>query len=151
MQLGVVYDLARNEIYKAINGGGSYMNDERINVSVENSLSQSLIATGFPYTEFKGLDNYLNALKNLMEVCHGIRRMGSAAIDLAYVACGRFEGFFEFNLNAWDVAAGALLVKEAGGFVTDFGGTQDFVFGREIVAGCNIHPEILNIIDDHWE
>ena len=86
-----------------------------------------------------------------MHECHGIRRMGSAALDLAYVASGRFEGFFEFNLNPWDVAAGALLVKEAGGIVTDFKGTENYIFGREIVAGCKIQSQILGIIDHHWE
>jgi len=151
LKFGMVYEINRDEIFYAMKNGGAYMNDEQIFVSEENSLNTSLIATGFPYTEFKGLDNYFSALKNLIKECHGIRRLGSAAVDLAYVACGRFEGFFEFNLNSWDVAGGALLVKEAGGVVTDFKGGDNYVFGREIVAACSIQSQILAIIDDHWE
>ena len=151
LKFGMVYEINRNEIFYAMQNVGAYMNEEQIFVSEENSLSKSLIATGFPYTEFKGLDNYFSILKNLIKECHGIRRLGSAAVDLAYVACGRFEGFFEFNLNSWDVAGGALLVKEAGGLVTDFKGGDNFVFGKEIVAACNIQSQILAIIDDRWE
>ena len=85
-----------------------------------------------------------------MQSTHGLRRMGSAAVDLVYTACGRFEGFFEYNLNAWDVAAGALIVQEAGGTVTDFKGGDDFLFGREIVAGNTVQPQMLTTIQKHW-
>ena len=93
---------------------------------------------------------YLNILNDFMQGTHGLRRMGSAAIDLVYTACGRFEGFFEYNLNAWDVAAGALIVQEAGGIVTDFNGGGDYLFGRQIVAGNATQPEMLKIIQKHW-
>jgi myo-inositol-1(or 4)-monophosphatase len=85
-----------------------------------------------------------------MKGTHGLRRMGSAAVDLAYTACGRFEGFFEYNLKPWDVAAGALIVKEAGGLVTDFNGGSGFLFGRQIVAGNQVQPDMLKMIKEHW-
>lgn len=148
---GVVYEINRDEAFYAWKNGGAFLNDEKINISNCDSLQDGLLATGFPYSQFEKIGNYLTVLRKLMEVSHGLRRIGSAAVDLAYVAAGRFEGFFEFNLKAWDVAAGSLLVKEAGGKVSTFSGTNDFIFGKEIVvAPPKVHQEILAIIQEYW-
>ena len=150
LTLGVVYDVSRDECFHATKGGGAFLNHMPISVSPVKTIDKGLIATGFPYYNFEQMNQYLAILNDFMQSTHGLRRMGSAAIDLAYTACGRFEGFFEYNLNSYDVAAGALLVKEAGGIVTDFRGGDDFLFGREIVAGNMAQPEILQIIQNHW-
>lgn len=148
---GVVYEINREEAFYAWMNGGAFLNGELINISDCDTLQDGLLATGFPYSQFEKIGNYLTVLRKLMEVSHGLRRIGSAAVDLAYVAAGRFEGFFEFNLKAWDVAAGSLLVQEAGGKVSTFSGTNDFVFGKEIVvAPPNVHQEILAIIQEYW-
>lgn len=149
--LGVVYEVNRHECFYAMKGGGAYCNDTRIKVSVAPALSASLIATGFPYYNFDLIDRYLSTMKSLMQKTHGLRRFGSAAVDLCYVASGRTEGFFEYNLNSYDVAAGALIVKEAGGTVTDFKGGNDFVFGRNIVASNGaIHPDFMGVLAEFW-
>jgi myo-inositol-1(or 4)-monophosphatase len=151
--VGVIYEPNRDELFRATRGGGAWLNDAPLRVSPAPTLGQSLIATGFPYTQFVGLDAYLRILAGFMEQSHGIRRLGSAAVDLAYVACGRFEGFFEYNLNAWDVAAGVLLVREAGGLVTRFDGASagDPVHGRELVAaGPAVHAAMIQLIGQHW-
>jgi len=150
--LGVVYEVNRHECFYAMKGGGAFCNDTRIKVSAAPTLSASLISTGFPYYNFDLIDRYLNSMKSLMAKTHGLRRMGSAAVDLCYVAAGRTEGFFEYNLNSYDVAAGALIVQEAGGIVTDFSGGSDFVFGRKIVASNGkIHAEFRAALDEHWK
>lgn len=130
--LGVVYEVSRDECFSAYKNGGAFLNEKQIKVSERKTLSESLIATGFPIYNFSRLENYLNALKYFMQHTHGLRRIGSAASDLCYLACGRVDAFFEYNLNAWDVAAGALIVKEAGGTVCDFSGNQNWLFGKEI-------------------
>lgn len=115
------------------------------------TLSESLLATGFPYYHFDKRDVYLNIIKTYLDKTHGIRRLGSAAIDLAYVACGRLDGFFEYNLNAWDVAAGTFIVQQAGGVVTDFKGGNNFLFGGELCsANKQIHTEMLEVIKENW-
>lgn len=140
--LGVVYEINRHECFYAMKGGGAYCNDTIIKVSSAKTLSESLIATGFPYYNFELIDKYMNALKELMQSTHGLRRLGSAAVDLCYVAAGRSEGYFEYNLNSYDVAAGALIVEEAGGKVTDFKDGRNFIFGRQIIATNGlIHQE----------
>lgn len=149
--VGVVYEVNRNECFTAIEGGKSYLNEKEIMVSTADSLSNSLLATGFPYYTFEKMPQYLEILNQLMQKTHGLRRMGSAAVDLAYTACGRFEGYFEYNLKPWDVAAGTLIVKQAGGMVTDFKGGSDFIFGGELVAANNIHSELLAQIREIWE
>ncbi|WP_242926243.1 inositol monophosphatase family protein [Pontibacter vulgaris] len=150
--LGVVYEPNRDECFYAYKGGGAFCNDMPIKVSEAPALKDALVATGFPYYEFGQTSHYLQVLGSFMAKSHGVRRLGSAALDLAYVACGRFEGFFEFNLNAWDVAAGALIVQEAGGTVSKFTAGGDYIFGREIVASNgNIHPEMLETIAEHWK
>lgn len=150
--VGVVVDLGQHKTFSAWKDGGAYMDALPIHVSKAPELAQSLLATGFPYYDFGRMDDYLKILKGFMESTHGLRRMGSAAIDLVYVACGRFEGFFEYNLNAWDVAAGALIVQEAGGKVTDFSAGDKYLFGREIVASnSKIHEAMLSQINTFWE
>lgn len=132
--LGLIYEPNRDELFTAVKGHGAHLNGKPIQVSPENSLSKSLLATGFPYYDFSYQDRYLDLLKELMRSSHGLRRMGAAAIDLAYTACGRFEGFFEANLKPWDVAAGKIIIEEAGGMVTNFSGGQDVIFTGEIIG-----------------
>lgn len=131
---GVVNEVARQEVFSAYKNGGAYLNGKLIHVSERKILSESLIATGFPIYNFTRLDPFLNTLSYLMKNTHGIRRIGAAAVDLCYLACGRVDAFFEYNLNAWDVAAGAIIVKEAGGFVADFSEGNNWLFGKEICA-----------------
>lgn len=147
---GVVYDPNRDECFSAWQGGGAYCNGNRLTVSPAITLGESLIATGFPYSRFEQMQRYLQILESLMQQTHGLRRMGSAAIDLAYVACGRFEAFYEYNLNSWDMAAGVLLVREAGGLVTDFDGGDEFLFRGDVVASCGVHPELIRAIREYW-
>jgi len=149
--LGLVHEINRDEVFFAVEGGKAYCNEKEIRVSPIDSLSKSLLATGFPYFNFDKMPEYLSALKDFMQHTHGLRRMGSAAVDLAYVACGRFEGFFEYNLNAWDVAAGAFIVQQAGGKVSDFSGGDNYLFGREIVAAGNVHEEMLSMLRKNWD
>jgi len=146
---GVVYEVKGNEIFKAWRDGGAWLNNNAIHVSKAPKLSDSLVATGFPYIDFNRLEAYMNCLTHLCKHTHGIRRLGSAAIDLAYVACGRFEVFYEYGLKPWDVAAGILLVREAGGRVTDFSGNDNNVKGEEILAAnSSVYPEVLEIISN---
>jgi len=149
--LGIVYEINRDECFYAIRGEKAFLNEKEISVSKAGHLKHSLLATGFPYYDFDQMNTYLQILNDFMQKTHGLRRMGSAAVDLAYVACGRFEGFFEYNLNAWDVAAGAFIVQQAGGTVTDFKGGNDYIFGREIMAACSIHEEMLEVIQNRWK
>lgn len=132
--LAVVYEVNRDECFYAWKGGGAFLNGEGITVSQTANLADSLLATGFPYYDYERVDSYFQLLKDLAHQTRGIRRIGSAAVDLAYVACGRFDAFFEYSLHAWDVAAGALLVKEAGGEVADFKGGENWLFGKEMLA-----------------
>jgi len=132
--LGVVLEINQHECFYTWKGAPSFLNGKQIKVTETSLVSESLIATGFPYYDYSHLDAYLNLFRYLMRNSHGIRRLGSAAADLAYVACGRFEGFYEYGLSPWDVAAGILLVKNAGGIVTDFNSGENYIFGREIIA-----------------
>jgi len=132
--LGVVYEVGRQECFYAWKEGGAYLNNQPIRVSTRNDMNNALLATGFPYSDFSRMDEYLELLKWTMTNARGVRRLGSAATDLAYVACGRFDAFWEYDLKPWDVAAGAVIVKEAGGVVTDYKGGNDYLFGKEIVA-----------------
>ncbi|QHV96736.1 inositol monophosphatase family protein [Spirosoma endbachense] len=148
---GVVYDPNRDECFSAWKGGGAYCNGTKISVSPATQLGESLIATGFPYYTFDKMPKYLQILESLMKQTHGLRRLGSAAIDLAYVACGRFEAFYEYNLHSWDMAAGVLLVHEAGGIVTDFDGGDAFLFRGDVIAGSGMQPELLKAIQEYWQ
>jgi len=140
---GVVYEVGRDECFYAWKDGGAYLNGEPIRVSERGDIHDALLATGFPYNDFSNLDAYLEFLKWTMTKARGVRRLGSAATDLAYVACGRFDAFWEYDLKPWDVAAGALIVKEAGGTVTDYKGGNDYLFGREIVASNKLIDKLI--------
>lgn len=135
---GVVYEVSRDECYYAEKGKGAFLNEKKISVSERQSLSESLIATGFPVHNFDRLDDFLKALTHFLRNTHGVRRIGAASVDLCYLACGKVDGFFEYNLSPWDVAAGALIVLEAGGTVTDFSGGSNWLFGREICCSNGI-------------
>jgi len=149
--LGVVYEINMDECFYAFEDGGAFLNGSKIIVSATDKLKNSLMATGFPYSNYSRMKEYMNVFEHLMHNTHGLRRLGSAAVDLAYVACGRFEGFYEYGLNSWDVAAGAIIVKEAGGKVSDFKGGDDFVFGREIIAcNANVYDELLEVINEKF-
>ena len=134
VRVGYVYCPVWDEMYYAAMGQGAFKNGNPIRVSETSEAKHSLLATGFPYYEFSKTPQYLRLLDELMRSTHGLRRMGSAAIDLAFTAEGRFDGFYEMGLAPWDVAAGALLVSEAGGIISDFSGGDNFVFGQEIIA-----------------
>jgi myo-inositol-1(or 4)-monophosphatase len=150
--LGVVHEIVHDESFHAVKDGDAYSNDKVIRVSGAQSLSESLLATGFPYNRFAKTEAYLDIIKVFLDKTHGIRRLGSAAIDLAYVASGRLDGFFEYNLNPWDVAAGAFIVQQAGGVVTDFSGGNNFLFGGELCAsGKAIHTEMLKVVQENWK
>lgn len=148
--VGVVYEVNKKECFHAHKGGGAFCNDTPIKVSRLSKVSDSLLATGFPFYNFAKLDQYMKIINELMQNAHGLRRLGSAAVDLAYVAMGRYEAFFEYNLNAWDLAAGALIVREAGGTVTDFSGGDNFIFGRELIAANSIHGEMMEVMKKYW-
>ena len=141
--VGVVYEVGRDECFYAWKDGGAYLNDEPIHVSNGDNIHDALLATGFPYSEFSRMDEYIDFLKWAMMNARGVRRLGSAAADLAYVACGRFDAFWEYDLKPWDVAAGALLVKEAGGTVTDYKGGTNYLFGKEIVAANGLQDHLI--------
>jgi myo-inositol-1(or 4)-monophosphatase len=134
--LGVIYEVNLDECFYAWEGSPAYLNNHPIHVSPTINLEDSLIATGFPYYDHAQEEAYLQLFRELMHTTRGLRRLGSAATDLAYVACGRFEAFYEYSLHPWDVSAGAFLVQQAGGKVCDFKGGRDFIFGKSIVA-CN--------------
>lgn len=131
---GVVYEICRNECFYAWKGGRAYLNGTEIYVSETSEMHDALLATGFPYSNFSQLDSYLDLLKWAMIGSRGVRRLGSAATDLAYVACGRFDAFFEYDLKPWDVTAGAFIVQQAGGKLSDFKCGSNYLFGGEIVA-----------------
>jgi myo-inositol-1(or 4)-monophosphatase len=141
--LGVILDPLRNELFWTEKGAGAYLNCTPAEVSKVN-LSESLITTGFPFRNKEMIDTYMKLFKNVFLKVSDMRRAGSAALDLAYLACGRCDGFFELGLSPWDIAAGSLLIKEAGGIVTDFGGGTHYLRTGNIVAGNPaIHKEIL--------
>ena len=149
---GVVYEVSQNQCFWAYTKGGAFLNGEKISVSARQTLSDSLIATGFPIYNFSRIEPFINTLTYLMKHTHGIRRIGAAAVDLCYLACGRVDCFFEYNLNAWDVAAGALIVKEAGGIVADFSGSANWLFGKEIIAtNTHLKDEFEHIIQIHFK
>jgi len=131
---GVIYEVNLNECFYAWTGGGAFLNGHEISTSQTKDISGSLIATGFPYSDFSRLDAYMEVFQHLMKNSHGIRRLGSAAVDMAYVACGRYDAFYEYGLSPWDIAAGTIIVSEAGGNVSDFSGQDQFIFGKEIIA-----------------
>ncbi len=147
---GVVHEINRAESFYAWKNGGAFLNEKPIRVSETKHLKDSLLATGFPYYDFDLMEKYIIILKELMKGSHGLRRMGAASVDLVYTACGRFEGFFEYNLKPWDVAAGALIVQEAGGRVGDFSGGNNFILGKELIAACDVFNELKDLIEKNW-
>jgi myo-inositol-1(or 4)-monophosphatase len=147
LEHGVVYDPLRQEIFSASQGRGAQLNDRRIRVSRCRALRDALLGTGFPFRDLEHLDTYLAVFRELLTSSAGIRRAGSAALDLAYVACGRLDGFWEFGLKEWDMAAGALLIVEAGGFVSDFEGQDRYLDTGHVVAGVDkVHAAILRAV-----
>lgn len=150
--LGVVYEINRDECFSALAGEGAQLNGKSISVSACSDLADSLIATGFPIFNFSRQDDYLAVLRELMRRTRGIRRIGSAATDLCYLACGRVDAFFEYNLNPWDVAAGALIVMEAGGRISDFNGTDNWLFGKEISASTpRLYESFQQLVSGHFK
>ena len=137
---GVIYDPLRQEIFSAVRGSGAQLNARRIRVSKQMGLTQSLLGTGFPFKNKEIADQYFNSFQTIFHQCSGIRRAGSAALDLAYVAAGRLDGYWEYSLKPWDIAAGALMVKEAGGLVTDFDGAEQYLSNGNIVAA---NPKLI--------
>jgi myo-inositol-1(or 4)-monophosphatase len=131
----VVFDPTRNELFTATRGRGAYMNEHRLRVSKTRELKDSLLGTGFPFRDFDRLDLYMHMFKTLTQKTAGLRRPGSAALDLAYVAAGRLDGFWEMGLAPWDMAAGSLLVQEAGGLITDLHGKDDWLTSGDLVCG----------------
>ena len=146
----VIFEPTRNELYTASRGRGAFLNDRRIRVGRRDKLQDALISTGFPYRDFTHLDAYTGMFRDLVQKTSGLRRPGSAALDLAWVAAGRTDGFFEIGLNPWDVAAGCLLVQEAGGLVSDFTGESGYLKSGNIVAGSpKIFAQLLKAIEPH--
>ena len=150
LEQAVVYDPISQDLFSASRGDGAQLNNKRIRVTATKGLENALLATGFPYNDYTHLDAYMGMLKDLIGETAGIRRPGSAALDLAWVAAGRVDGFWEIGLNPWDIAAGALLVQEAGGFVGDFTGGEDYLKSGNIVAGGQkVYPAMLKAIEPH--
>jgi myo-inositol-1(or 4)-monophosphatase len=149
--LGAVYDPTRDELFEAVRGGGAFCNGERIRVSGAERLSESLLGTGFPFSVPQHIDGYLAAFKDLFLQCRGMRRAGSAALDLCHVAAGRLDGFWELYLKPWDMAAGALIVEESAGTVTDFfGGGEYLSAGHIIAASPRLAPRIIDVTGSHF-
>jgi myo-inositol-1(or 4)-monophosphatase len=148
-QQGVVFDPNRNELFTATRGVGAYLNDRRIRVSRTDRIDEALIGTGFPFREVVNLDEYTRQLRNIMRTCAGVRRPGAAALDLAWVAAGRYDGFWEMGLSPWDMAAGALLIREAGGLVADLDGEERFLDnGRIVAANSKLFASLLKLLHE---
>jgi myo-inositol-1(or 4)-monophosphatase len=149
--LGVVNELNLKECFSAIKGKGAKLNGKKISVSPQKKLADSLIATGFPYNDFEQQEEYMQLFQELMKCTQGLRRIGSASVDLCYVAMGRFEAFYEYGLKPWDVAAGALIVQEAGGKLSDFTGGNDYLFGKSIVAtNGHLHKAFMGVVKRYF-
>jgi myo-inositol-1(or 4)-monophosphatase len=147
VQQAVVYDPTRNDLFYASKGRGAYLNDKRLRVSKRIRLAECLVSTGFPFRKGDNFKRYLQMLEALMPKCAGLRRPGAAALDLCYVAAGRCDGFFETGLSPWDVAAGSLLITEAGGLIGNFTGESDYLYQREVVAGNpKIYAQLVQIL-----
>lgn len=146
----VIYDPTKNDLFTATRGRGAFLNDRRIRVSKRAELADSLIGTGFPYSKFDHLDAYMGILKDMMQKTAGLRRPGSAALDLAYTAAGRYDGFFETGLKSWDIAAGCLLITEAGGLVSDLQGNDSYLKSGHLCAGNpKVFSQMLQVIAPH--
>ena len=149
MILGVIYEINLDECFWAYKGSKAYLNGKEIKVSTIDTINGSLIATGFPYYDYQRINPFFKTMDYFMKNSHGLRRLGSAATDLAYVACGRFEGFYEYSLHPWDVAAGVIIVEQAGGRISDFSGNKNYIFGGEIIASNSlVYNEFLTTISN---
>ena len=150
LEQAVVYDPTRNELFTSTRGGGAFLNDRRIRISKTRELADALIGTGFPFRDFNHLGPYMAMFRELTQKTSGLRRPGAAALDLAYVACGRCDGFFEIGLSPWDMAAGALLITESGGLVGDITGEQRYMETGHIIAGNpRIFTQLLQVASTH--
>jgi myo-inositol-1(or 4)-monophosphatase len=151
IQIGIVLDPTRDELFTAVRDKGAFLNGKRIHISNRKNLEESLLATGFPFKQKESLPLYVKCFQDIFKQSSGMRRMGSAAIDLAYVAVGRFEGFWELGLSPWDMASGSLIIEEAGGRVTDFWGNDSYLTNGYITAtNGHIHQNLLQIIQRHF-
>jgi myo-inositol-1(or 4)-monophosphatase len=149
-KVGVVIEVNRDEEFSAVAGEGAWLNGKKISVSGTSNPRNGFVATGFPYNDLSLVDPYLKLFRVLMEELQGIRRPGSASFDLCCTACGRFDGFYEYSLHIWDVAAAALIIREAGGVVTDWNGGDGWPFGQRMIAGNeHIHQYLLERIQEH--
>lgn len=149
--IGVVYEISHGELFYAWEGSKAYLDHQEIKVTPVSEHQNALIATGFPYTAFNKMEKYQACLRDLMEQTGGVRRLGSAAIDICYIACGRFEAFWEYGLHPWDVAAGVLILKQAGGKITDFDREDDYIFNGEIIAAnANYFNKFYEIVHQHF-
>jgi myo-inositol-1(or 4)-monophosphatase len=152
IDFGVILDPCKNDVFSAARGRGAKWNGKPCHVSGRDGLAGGLLATGFPFKAHRLLDPYLAIFRDLFLRCKAIRRPGAAALDLAYTACGLFDGFFEFQLSAWDIAAGAVLVEEAGGIITDMDGGSGYLSSGNVVCGPRgVHRDILEVIASHRE
>jgi myo-inositol-1(or 4)-monophosphatase len=150
IMLGIVYDVIHKECFTAVRGQQAYCNNKPITVGNARHLSQAVIATGFPFRQIDIVDRYLQAMGALMQQTRGMRRLGSAALDLAYTACGRFDGFFETGLSIWDIAAGSLLIETAGGKISECNGNNQFLHtGSVAAANPQLHPQLIRILHPH--
>lgn len=151
-KMGLVLEVSSGECFTAVAGQGACLNDKPISVSDYEDPKQALVGTGFPYNDLSLVDHYLQFFRMLMSSIQGVRRPGAAAYDLCCVACGRFDGFYEYSLNPWDVAAAGLIVQEAGGMITDWTGGNNWLFGKRVVAGNPaIHKFLLGEIGNYFE
>jgi len=149
---GVIFDPVKNELFTASRGKGAYMNDRRMRVSGRDGLKQSLIGTGFPFRELAYFDEYMAMFRSVTRETAGIRRAGSAALDLAYVAAGRLDGFWEIGLSPWDIAAGGLMIQEAGGLISTLSGDTEYLESGDIVCGSpKVFTPLLQLVGKHWK
>lgn len=152
VQQAVVYDPARNDLFYASKGRGAFLNDRRLRVSKRTRLADALVGTGFPFRKGDNFKQYLEIFETVMRSCAGLRRPGAAALDLCYVAAGWYDGFFETGLQPWDVAAGSLLISEAGGLIGNFTGEADFLHQREVVAGNpKVYGQLVQLLAPHTQ
>jgi myo-inositol-1(or 4)-monophosphatase len=150
--LGVIYEPNYRECFYAWKGSAAYLNGNPVRVSAESNKSRSLLATGFPYYDYGRLPGYIELFRHFALTTSGLRRLGSAAMDLAWTACGRFEAFYEYGLQPWDVAAGVFIVQQAGGKTSDFHGGEDYLFSGELLASNGmLHGELLNDVMEHFK
>lgn len=147
--LGIIHEISQGETFYAWENSKAYLNNQEINVSTHSQHNEALVATGFPCTNFTQRDNFMQAFSFFMENTQGVRRLGSAAIDLAYVACGRFDAFWEYGLHPWDIAAGAFIIQQAGGKLCDFNLTDNYLFSGNVVASNNNYfPTFSKVVNE---